>query len=351
MSERWSAGSAGDLRTSALRDYWHPVLRSEEVARAPVRATLLDESLVLFRARGGVVALSNLCIHRGTPLSMGTLEGDTIVCPYHGWAYAPDGACVRIPSLPPEQGIPKKARVDAYRTDERYGLVWVCLGQPRLPIPRYPTWDDPDFRVKFVREALWEANAARIIENFLDISHFPFVHGTTVGHPDYPMVREHTVTQHDDGFTIDVDVTLRDDPTRTFHMQARTYMPFSIVYRRSAIGGGLAEGKRVAHNAQRVQLFCASPISARRSKNFQFTSQNYPETADEFEAYKRFSDQVTEEDRQIVENQRPEELPLDLSEELHLKGPDISGIEYRRWLAKLMIERPAGRRAGVADGD
>src|SRR2546422_741124 len=230
------------MLASALRDYWHPVVRSHEVAQEPVRACLLDEWMVLFRSRGRVVALRDLCIHRGTPLSMDKVEGDTIICAYHGWAYAPDGMCVRIPSLPAEQGIPKKARVQAYQTDERYGLVWVCLGQPRLPIPRYPAWDDPDFKIKFVRDVMWDANAARVIENFLDISHFPFVHWTTVGHPDYPLVREHTVTQHDDGFTIDVDVTLRSDPTQTFHMQARTHMPFSIVYLRSAVGGGLAGG-------------------------------------------------------------------------------------------------------------
>ena len=339
------------MQTTILRDYWHPVMRSDEVAGEPVRASLLDESIVVFRSRGRVVALRDLCIHRGTPLSMGKIDGDTIVCAYHGWAYGPDGMCVRIPSLPVEQGIPRKARVQAYHTDERYGLVWVCLGQPRLPIPHYPAWDDPDFKVKFVRGAEWNANAARVIENFLDISHFSFVHATTVGHPDYPLVREHTVTQHADGFTIDVDVTLRNDPTKTFHLQARTYMPFSIVYLRSAVGGGLAVGKPVGPDALRMQFFCSSPISGHRSKNFQFTSQNYPETSEEFDEYRRFSDQVTEEDRRIVENQRPEELPLDLSEELHLKGPDIAGIEYRRWLAKLMIELPVGSGVGDHDGD
>jgi phenylpropionate dioxygenase-like ring-hydroxylating dioxygenase large terminal subunit len=326
------------MNAAALKDYWHPVARSEDIRDVPVSARLLDVPLVLFRSQGCLAVLHDLCIHRGTPLSLGRLDGNTIVCAYHGWAYAADGLCVRIPSLSSQHGIPKRARVTAYRIAERYGLVWVCLGSPRFPIPPYPTWNDPAFTVRFVRNVVWDANAARVIENFLDVSHFPFVHGTTIGHPDYPMIREHTVTQHDDGFTIDVDVTRRDDPTQTFHLEARTYIPFSIVYRRHAIAAGLTRGKQVDREAARVQFFASSPISMRRSRNFQLTSQNYPETAEDFAEYKRFSDQVTEEDRVIVESQRPEELPLDLSEELHLKVPDVSGVEYRRWLARLMIE-------------
>jgi vanillate O-demethylase monooxygenase subunit len=42
-----------------------------------------------------------------------------------------------------------------------------------------------------------------------------------------------------------------------------------------------------------------------------------------------------EQDRVVVESQRPEELPIDLSEELHIKGVDQASIEYRRWLLEL----------------
>ncbi len=55
-------------------------------------------------------------------------------------------------------------------------------------------------------------------------------------------------------------------------------------------------------------------------------------------AIENFSNLVTEQDRVIVERQRPEELPLDLSEELHLKGPDAVAVEYRRMMREIGVE-------------
>ncbi|MDP3983387.1 MAG: hypothetical protein Q8Q52_00075, partial [Acidimicrobiia bacterium] len=48
-----------------------------------------------------------------------------------------------------------------------------------------------------------------------------------------------------------------------------------------------------------------------------------------------FTHEIMEQDRRIVESQRPEEIPLDLREELHLKVPDASGIAYRRLLGEI----------------
>ncbi len=47
---------------------------------------------------------------------------------------------------------------------------------------------------------------------------------------------------------------------------------------------------------------------------------------------------IVEQDRVIVERQRPEELPLDLAEEFHLKGPDAMALVYRRALGELGVE-------------
>lgn len=325
------------MLTTELRHYWHPVAPSSQVQEKPMGACLLDERLALFRSRGQVVAFKDLCIHRGTALSLGWMDGDNLVCAYHGWTYAPDGACIRIPSLLPAQGIPKKARAVSYRVEERYGLVWVCLGKPRLPIPDYPQASDPSFRTTYLGELDWQAGATRVIENFMDISHFPFVHPTTLGHPDYPITREHTITQHEDGFTFDVDVTDPVNPSATFHLRSRTYMPFTILYARDVTPEARFDKERARTDALRALFFTCSPLSAQQTKSFWLTSQNYTSESSDNE-FKRFGYQILEEDRRIVESQRPEEVPIDLSEELHLKGPDITGIEYRRWLTKLRVE-------------
>jgi phenylpropionate dioxygenase-like ring-hydroxylating dioxygenase large terminal subunit len=74
--------------TAALRAAWHPVAWSADVADRPVGTTLLAEPVALWRDAGGTVrAVRDLCIHRGTALSLGWIDGGEIVCPYHGWRY------------------------------------------------------------------------------------------------------------------------------------------------------------------------------------------------------------------------------------------------------------------------
>ena len=98
-----------------LRQYWHPVATSAELGDQPLGVRLLDEAVVLYRAGDRVIAFKDLCIHRGTALSRGWVDGETLVCAYHGWSYAPDGVCVRIPALDPGPPIPLKARTPVYR--------------------------------------------------------------------------------------------------------------------------------------------------------------------------------------------------------------------------------------------
>ncbi len=112
-----------------LRGYWHPVCAESDLEDGRLLpATLLDEDIVVYRVGDDVLAVQDLCIHRGTRLSLGTLRDDgCLVCPYHGWEYDVTGRCVRIPSLPEKnQHIPSRARVAAYATARRSGLVFVA---------------------------------------------------------------------------------------------------------------------------------------------------------------------------------------------------------------------------------
>lgn len=85
----------------ALAPAWYPVAFSHEVTAQPYATKLLDERLVLYRITDGtVVAARDLCLHRGVPLSLGHVDGNEIVCKYHGLRYAPDGRCTCIPAHP-----------------------------------------------------------------------------------------------------------------------------------------------------------------------------------------------------------------------------------------------------------
>ena len=92
---------------------------------------ILDYPVVLYRKEdGGIVALDDRCPHRWAPLSKGWLEGDTIVCGYHGFRYGPTGRCVRVPT---QSSVPAKALVRSYPILERGPLVWIWTEILKMP--------------------------------------------------------------------------------------------------------------------------------------------------------------------------------------------------------------------------
>ncbi len=170
-----------------LINLWYVAEWSARVGRDPVKARLLGQNFVLFRDRQGKAhCLSDVCLHRGGSLSGGWLHDDCVVCPYHGWRYAEDGALNFIPSEGENLAIPQRARIDSYPVAERYGLIWVFLGdlpeEERFPIPDCEEFDDPRWRM-LTSEFSWKADAARIVENGTDIAHASFVH-PTFGKPE-----------------------------------------------------------------------------------------------------------------------------------------------------------------------
>src|SRR5260221_3698675 len=136
-----------------LRRFWYPVVPSDRLTDAPMPFTLLGTKIVLFRdATGRASALIDRCCHRTTTLSKGWLDAGHLVCPYHGWTYAGDGCCVRIPQRPdyrPDGDRGKGIFVESFRCSERYGVVWVALEEPLRDIPELTEYDDPAYRRVF----------------------------------------------------------------------------------------------------------------------------------------------------------------------------------------------------------
>ena len=315
---------------NALRQFWYPVLWAKEVTDKPVAAKLLDQPIVVWRSNGKVAAFYDLCIHRGSPLSLGWINGDQLVCAYHGWNYGSDGSCTLIPSLPPDREIPPKARAKAFHVQERYGLIWICLGEPRRDIPEFPPeFTDPNFNWEpYTSEGQWRANAARMIENLADFSHFPWVHAGILGDPQQPQCPAITITKTTGGFQYEIDTPVNKFRPDSVARQCYTViLPFMVIIQR-----------RQPESIERhTNIYLCTPVSSNETKFYRLAGRNYRDVKSDDELNARHR-RIFEQDKRIVESQRPEELPLDLSEELHLRGPDTAAVEYRRRLKQMGIE-------------
>ena len=141
--ERARSGGRGRALPGACGGSGTRSLWADELVDRPVAARLLDEPLVLVRLDGEVRAFKDLCVHRGTALSLGWVEDGCLVCPYHGWTYDPDGVCTRIPVEPrdehPAQGADHAVRRRRARRPH-LGLPAATDGQrePAMPLPDVP---------------------------------------------------------------------------------------------------------------------------------------------------------------------------------------------------------------------
>lgn len=318
------------MPSNGLAQHWHPIATSEQVDENPRRFELLGEYLVAFRTDQGISVFLDLCIHRGVALSLGFLEDGIIRCGYHGWAYDAAGVCVDIPSLPEGSPIPSKARAVVFPVVERYGLVWVALEDPVDDIPDFPAdeWNDPDYRTFVSQTYEWKTSAGRAVENFMDISHFAFVHEGILGSRDNTEVQKHLVSQRNGGLYYYLEApepaTLHSRPDDVIRWEYFLTGPFTIHLKKTVPSGDVT-----------LISLVASPTSETTTALFLWIARNHqlePEHDDEFID---FTHEIMEQDRLIVESQRPERIPTDLRDELHLKVPDASGIAYRRYLGAI----------------
>lgn len=186
-----------------LINNWYVLALSDEVGAEPVGVHALNQDFVLFRdEQGAVHCLSDICVHKGGSLCRGKVVAGAVQCPYHGWRYNGAGECVSIPSLGPDGKIPKRARVDAYPTDERWGWIWVFLGelaeQERPPLPDFfPEYEAQDGEWRFNRgKAQFQCNWVRAIENGVDRTHAVFVH-TDFGNPERTVAAPYEVVEEE----------------------------------------------------------------------------------------------------------------------------------------------------------
>ena len=173
--------------------HWHPVALSRELAGAPVAVQLLGHDLVLWRDGAGAVhAWRDQCPHRGARLSLGRVEGGTLECPYHGWRFGADAQCVHVPALPAFTP-PATHCARAYAAQDAHGLIWVQMAGADVALPAFAAEHDARLRKLNCGPYDVAASAPRIVENFLDMAHFGFVHEGSLGMRSAAAIDDYTV--------------------------------------------------------------------------------------------------------------------------------------------------------------
>jgi 3-ketosteroid 9alpha-monooxygenase subunit A len=178
---------------------WFVVCFSDEIAvGATLKMRYFDQELVAFRGEDGQVrVLEAYCAHMGAHLGAGgKVEGCTIRCPFHGWRYDGEGACVEIPYA---KRIPTKARQKAWPVREVNGVVLVhhdpAGAPPDFEIPVIPEYGRDDWLPWSVSRYHIKTHPREIVDNLADRAHFAFVHNTEIDEFGFE-VDGHTATQH-----------------------------------------------------------------------------------------------------------------------------------------------------------
>lgn len=307
------------------RHLWHPVAADRDVpAGAPLAARLLGEELVLWRDAGGAPrAFDDRCPHRGTRLSIGRVcASGELECAYHGWRFGGDGRCVAVPALPDfAPPLSHAAKPHALRLAQ--GLWWVRLAEDGEAGPPAVEGDTDGQRQVLVGPFDVATSAPRVVENFLDLSHFAAVHAGSLGERTQPRAEPGEVVVHAErGLTV---------------TGARAWQPQA--HATAGEGAWVDYSYRVASpyhalltktqgDYRETIALCCCPLDAEATRVW--FCLGVGGSAAEDDALSDFQQRIFEQDRVILEAQRPRRLPL-TGGEAH-SGVDRASVAYRRWL-------------------
>lgn len=165
------------LQRSFPMNAWYAAAWDVEVKRELLPRTIADVPVVLYRKENGApVALADACWHRLLPLSKGRLDGDRVVCGYHGLQFDDSGRCVYMPS---QETINPSACVRSFPITQKHRFLWIWLGDPEQ-VPDLHWNDDPDW-VSDGRMIRVKCNYRLVVDNLMDLTHETYVHDSSIG--------------------------------------------------------------------------------------------------------------------------------------------------------------------------
>ena len=323
-------------------NFWYPICLDSELKDEPIRTKVLGAQLAAFRdGEGNARVISDACVHRGASLGKGWVENGNIICPYHGWAYDGEGACVHIPSLDySEDKVPARAKVDSYPVQIKYDIVFAFLGdlpeEERPPIWEAEELNDPAWRACPIHVFEIPYYYERSVENGLDPSHNQYVHpnqGAPTPRRDY-----------------------RKDPIDIVREDWRSHFTLEFKRDQQGLTGDTAAGEKQEDGTEMIiagtghmgpnqlvtwiyptpetrfrQYFFEAPIDENTTRVFFLTTRTTMLDEDFDEDIMEVNLAIAGEDINVVKEIDPIRTPVSPTKEV-LLGSDAPAMAYREYL-------------------
>ena len=301
----------------------HPVLDASALGGAPVAVRVLGDDVVLWRdAQGTPRAAPDRCPHRGTRLSLGRVCEGRLECPYHGWRFEGSGRCVHIPALPHFEP-PASHGLATLDLVEAHGLLWLRF-EPEAPLPRFDAETDPKLRKLNVGPYEVAASAPRIVENFLDLAHFGFVHEGWLGDRAHVALDDYRTEPTATGFVATGCRAWQPQSNRLSTEGSWVDYRYELLAPYAALLTKLPEQQGGYRDD--IALFVC-PVDEEASRVwFRMALTDFDSSDAQISA---FQHTIFTQDQPVLESQRPKRLPL--SGEVHCAA-DRSSSAYRRFL-------------------
>ena len=173
-----------------LQTGWHCLGRADEIPNDGDYFTqqVLNEPLLITRAGDDIAVLSNACRHRGMPVAQGAGNTKRHVCPYHAWAYAPDGNLLSAPRMKNTGFDPKTCALPSFPSRVHNGFIYASLSDMPGPFDLaeldalIAPYEPENFRHIHTAKEVWNCNWKALVENFMEGYHLSVVHPETLHH-------------------------------------------------------------------------------------------------------------------------------------------------------------------------